>query len=336
MGVQEAMVRLGDNYMGSSRADDRIRGFNWVLNAAVDGHSEAMSRVGRWYLDGISSIDLERNVTDAFYWTSQAAEHDEPYAQVLLGTEAAKFDGLVSQEESLAWLKRAAQGLHAEAIYAMSKHFKNSSVEESLEWLRKAAHMGMGNAMVDLAKGLLCRGEEIDNMEAIGWLSRHVEMNRNEKGSERAMVYFGVALVRDEESSGAEPVPKMALKWLRRAGEALEGGATGIANLALNAVVAHWPDQDGDDGEEADTAFDKAERNIDRKHRRVQGETGVKSSGDRLEKLALESYGEDSMEWCLGPYAARAFAAYEHEANADAAKYWFKKHIKHQDEQRVR
>lgn len=342
LGLQEAMGRLSEIFSESKDLDEQYEGVFWMMRSAADGLPSSMASVGRLILRGNADHGIAPNATEALHWTKKAANVGYARALMDLATRADAYGGLVSEEESLSWLRRAANEFIPEALEAMARNAKNRSTDEYVEWLRKAAPMGTDSAIISLAVALMCRNKDEDWSVALAWWNALVAVDFDSDASdhEREMVFYALALMKEDEDKGREANPKIAARMLRRAGEALMGGETGIANVVLNSVLASYPNEDQDKGEEADNAFEKAERNIDRKRRRKymesSGRTGPKSSGPRLTALASSVYGEESAEVCLGPFAARGFAAYEHEGNIEAAKYWFKQHCKSVDDAKTR
>lgn len=159
-----AQRELGDTYSTGKAAVrvemDEEEAFRWWKEAAENGDSESMVRIGV-VLRGRDD-DSGASAEEAFEWFEAAA--------VLGNREALYYTGLMNligqgvseprMERGVEELTRSAQLGYISAMIAVSKAYVSgmgveADPEEGRRWLIKAATAGSGDALVDLATAML-------------------------------------------------------------------------------------------------------------------------------------------------------------------------------------
>jgi len=175
-------------------------------------HGVRVTSGERWswilWLKNSPQVNVSCDAVDSMQWTEAGAVSGDPLAQFLHAGRAR------SKAESLAWLRKSAEGGFAraanelgQALVEGTKGIKNR--EEGRQWLQVAAEAGEPEALYNL--GLLYLG---DNVTAAVELFREA----GERGVGAACKNMGVAYYNGR--GGVEKNWKIAREWFLRAGDA--------------------------------------------------------------------------------------------------------------------
>lgn len=167
-----------------------------VFNMADEGLPFAQYELGTMYEDGKG---VERNLDDAFWWYSLAAEQDYPLAQYKLGTLYHQGKGIEKNYTTAAqWYRKAAEKGVPEAEYNLGVlHYRGQGVpknhEEAFGWFHKAAEHGLAKAQYQLAV-MYANGQGVpaDFDKSIGWLKKSAEQGYS--NAELALQRMGIPL----------------------------------------------------------------------------------------------------------------------------------------------
>ena len=158
-GKVSAAFKLGRYYdngfwPGKIFAADRVEAAKWYRFAAERGHVKAQEELGLFYLNGIG---VEQNLLEAFKWFDQAALKGNIEGCYCLGTLLKEGEGGIPQNIPLGleWIRKAAEGNHALALYEMRIYCANGYLvprdhDLALSWCRKAVKGGSSLAKEDL------------------------------------------------------------------------------------------------------------------------------------------------------------------------------------------
>ena len=253
---------------------DPVRARALLIEALEQGELRAASTLGRIYDEGLG---VNRDVDEAIRYYELASLEDPRAAQRLahllveVGAPQARIDdaadAVISQLEAdaargkgkaliqladiftrgeivapdtdraLGYLEKAAAQGDAAAYSRLAKLYaETDQPEREREALQKAADAGDARAQAKLAKLFL----EAGTSETNGAAGRHYAEEAIGQGSEAAMVYLGLALVRGDVLA-PEPEPGEAL--LRRASDAgyLRASTALGSSILKGEVAARYP-----------------------------------------------------------------------------------------------
>ena len=164
----------------------------WFMQAALSGHAGSQYEVGMMYLRG--------------YRDDDDPQREQPYVPLPL-----------DPQQAVAWLRRATQGEHAEAMCELGICLLRGvgtevDVAEARKWLAQSAACGVAEGMYQLG---LCWergvGDTKDAARAVAYYRQAAE-----QGLVNAQVALAICLERGE---GVEQNERAAVEWYRRAGE---------------------------------------------------------------------------------------------------------------------
>lgn len=165
---------------GQGQARDPVRACALFLEAAEQGHINAMLRTGQC-LAGAWGGRQDR--AEAVRWYRRAAERGSAHAQAALGLALWRGEGTVRDDaEAHQWLGRAARAGNTGAMIAiglMTRQGAGVPPNEAMgmAWIRRAALAGDSTAALLLARAHE-RGEGVaaDSESAAQWLQRAAEL----------------------------------------------------------------------------------------------------------------------------------------------------------------
>ena len=173
MGSIWAMYRLGSLYLEGDSAwglgKDTRKGFEWILQSAMNGNTMAMLQASDCYAVGIGTT---QNYDEAAMWAGQAAKFGGP--------------NLCNLPDSLSYLNLNSMiHIHWSAVHA---------VRESIPWHENKAKAGAIDAMLVLA-GLYEKGEIVpkDSVRALYWHELAVKFST--KDNIKSDYYLGRHLI---------------------------------------------------------------------------------------------------------------------------------------------
>jgi TPR repeat protein len=252
LGDAEAQHELGERYVtGRGVSRDHVKGFEWHLKAANQGHIKAQDAIGFAYQFGIGTA---QNSNEAVKWYKMAAEQGDALAQQSLGNifyggrgvprdgaEAAKWYlkaaaqgdadsqkylgdiyhyGIgvpVDPAEAVKWWLMAAQNGHAEAQYAlgcMYNEYKNvpNSKANAFKWWLMAAQQEHLEAQHNIGIAYL-DGEGVakDEVQAFSWIRKSADQGRLEWQYLLGVMHF--------KGQGTAKNNVEAVRWFMRAAE---------------------------------------------------------------------------------------------------------------------
>lgn len=148
------------------------KAFEYLKKAALNNYPEAQFRLGMSIYNGTFQNRPREQL--GCYWIRRAALTGDPEAQYLLSIE---FEEKGATNESLSWLKRAAQNGHQDALFKLAKLRFNGinfteNKKEAIGLWRRAAKMLHAASMVELGDAyFLGEGVPRDEEKAIQWWS---------------------------------------------------------------------------------------------------------------------------------------------------------------------
>lgn len=118
---------------------------------------------------------IEQKYDRAFEFFLKLAERGDPYSQCFVGQMYASGTGVEKDlDESLVWLKKAADQGDAEALYHIGRVLAvRGDLSGAMSWYQKSANLGYSRAMCRLAANYeLGRGVEKDNEKAFEYFEK--------------------------------------------------------------------------------------------------------------------------------------------------------------------
>jgi TPR repeat protein len=223
-GHVKAAVTMGDVLLrGNGVPDSQAEAMRWYRRAAESGSAAAYIRLGDFYANRSSSMEVPR----ALEWYRKAAEADSAIAMTRLGKIFNEGRG-VPQDQALAanWFSRAAAAGSGAAMVELSALYSRaggpghfSLARESLE---KAIKAGDARAPIALAKLYLVRGER---MLAEATLRKAAENGSSDAALALAEVYLLNQPTAEQQNA--------ARRWLAVAEKAMSGNDDKSGKIAL-------------------------------------------------------------------------------------------------------
>ncbi len=206
-GNPESQYRLGVHYTTSSQWSwDKVRGYNWFLDAAEAGHVAAQYMVGMCKLLGQGTKEDSKG---AMVWLIRAAEQGHSRSQYQLGQ--AYLNGNGTAKDSLwgrYWLEQAARTKHPEAQFLLAALLSEGisappNRPEAWMWLKRAELNGQRNAGIALRK---LAAELTDREKKIGeqLADRFEDVGSDGLHTQPKIRYVQAALNRRGFSAGSE------------------------------------------------------------------------------------------------------------------------------------
>jgi TPR repeat protein len=183
----------------------------YMLQAAQLGHNEAAYQAALLLLQQAdhSEVDAKpRLLQQAITLLAQAAQAGVVEAQFSLGQCLLQGVGVsANPQEGLAWMERAAQQGHVDAMFNLALHLPLEHAQH-VPLLHAAAQAGHINAMICM--GIYCQNQHQPEA-AVGWFQQ-----AQSRGSQRANYFLGLAY---RDGTGVEADAKQAVELLLLAGE---------------------------------------------------------------------------------------------------------------------
>mmetsp|Transcript_111496 Transcript_111496/g.296329 ORF Transcript_111496/g.296329 Transcript_111496/m.296329 type:complete len:377 (-) Transcript_111496:115-1245(-) len=240
----DALFKLGRAFRRGAVVDRNItRAFELIQAAAELGHAEAQCLAGLMIYKGQAP---GADSVEALSYLTEAAEAGLAKAQ--FNAAMLYHEGVGLEEPDLVahayWLKRAADGGHAQAQYRLGDLLlSGAELKKNETWaaqyLEPAAEQGHVRAQE--AIGLMYRtgtGVELDTETAAGWLTKAAQ------DGDALSAYTLGCMIRVGESGG-RPDPELALYWLTKAAD--QGHIQAAEDLAVMLLSGEGtePDEQG-------------------------------------------------------------------------------------------
>ena len=216
------------NSMGSER------GFKLIMSLARSGYAPAQVELGHIYAFGKKPFNGGKDMCQAVYWYSKAADQGNAEAQNSLGVCYANGTGVKKNPDRALQLYRlSAKGGNAFAIFNLGNYYaKEGDFREAKEYYLRAAAKDHPSAMYNL--GMIYyegKGVTKDIDEAVYWFERASALDepraqnnlgwilaRGENGvvdTERAIVWFKKAAAKGVDNA------RKSLKYIKEHGSLL-------------------------------------------------------------------------------------------------------------------
>ncbi|KAG0230212.1 hypothetical protein BGW42_001079 [Actinomortierella wolfii] len=176
-GLTQAQHRIGDMYAnGQGTERDEQEAVKWYLLSAQNGYIESQLKLGTMFFTGKG---VEQNDMKAVEWYTKAANQGNPRAQHYLGLMYRDGQGTEqSDSKAVEWFTKAANQGNSRTQHCLGAMYRNGrGVEQSdakaVEWFTKAAIQGNASAQYDL--GCLYRsgqGVEQSDVKAVEWFTK--------------------------------------------------------------------------------------------------------------------------------------------------------------------
>ncbi len=213
-----------------------------LQNRAEKGHGRSAEMLGDLYFEGLL---VPKDDAQAMAWYSKGSDAGEPGAMLAMARMLGNGQGVPrDREEATRYARMAvasgslkAAGELGERLLVGESYYLLLTDEEALEWLEKAAHAGHGSSIQDLSRYYTREG---DTEQAVTYLRSAAESgsvsamlslyhafaegNGVEKDEVLALSYLEKA--REASASSADDVYKMGKIYLER-------GAYGVAKTLL-------------------------------------------------------------------------------------------------------
>jgi TPR repeat protein len=184
-GHPEALTYMGKFYLdGYFVEPNSEKVFEWWNKGAELGFANLQYLVGTLYSDGFG---VKEDMTKAVEWWTKAAEQDHGMAQNNLGVCYEYGEGVTQNyAEAIKWYRKAAEQDYAQAQHNLGVcYYKGYGVPqnyaEAVKWIRKAAQQGLAEAQYTLG---WCyeRGEGVSKSitEAVTWYRKAAEQGHAE------------------------------------------------------------------------------------------------------------------------------------------------------------
>ena len=192
-GDANAMAALGEYYVEKEGEKNRAKAILWLQRAANAEHSGALTRLAKYYREGIgvekdeeeaerlekrSAAKHRKNQEEAVTWYRIVAEQGDASAMYQLGLCYANGNGVEKDEtEAIKWLEKAVELDNTDANAATLLgvcYYNEKNYSEAIKWLEKAAELGDTDAKAATLLGL-CYYNEKNYTEAIKWFEKAVK-----------------------------------------------------------------------------------------------------------------------------------------------------------------
>jgi TPR repeat protein len=184
-GDQQAQFDLAKAYQTIACGKQFVDAAHWMLKAANQNYSQALTGMGFLHLHGHG---VSKSYRDANDWFKKGAQSGDPLAMFYLGRSYLRGYGVEKNDKIGAqYITEAANGGLARAQGALGMLYKDGigvekNEEEALFYLKKGAENGDPSSQYNLgysyAEGTF---GYFDNIEAYKWFALAAEYHTNEK-----------------------------------------------------------------------------------------------------------------------------------------------------------
>lgn len=190
-------------YLLGTKSSDPIEAKAWTRKSAESGYGLALAAIAydQHYLRSIdkqrpsderkqAAIAFRDELVSVFPKILDWANRGDLNSMYELGDGRYLQHGLLTREEKLNWLRRAAEGGHPIAIRRLGEvllfNISDTAKAEGFQWIRKAAVGGDINAILEIARqythGLPAIGLAPDPDEAMKWINKAITLSGEPEG----------------------------------------------------------------------------------------------------------------------------------------------------------